>query len=348
LGFGHAMFNSGPISAPIATGDVLHVLASQLAPVKIANAESIVGALRQDRHSGILGVLGESAPLTPVEVTVRQFGEGDQILSSRNLHYEVFQNEKWTPQLLMLALYNSMFGVNEFAEEATFRLNAKLEFAGDHELEFRTMQTVSNNPAPTPLLVAGSVANRLQRVFMNARDTPSMERVEAVIDLLPQRRAATIEQVWLERRRVRPGEMLKGKVIVQPYRGSLVERDFQLKVPAGAPRGRLTLMASEASLWNQRREQAAQRNRTMSLPETVSLLNEELSNDQVYIALLDQTPTAHLDGAALPNIPLTALNVMRPSAQGRLGVEMQSPVAETSLALDAVVSGAQSISVTLE
>lgn len=348
LGFGHAMFNSGPISAPIATGDVLHVLASQLAPVKIANAKAIVGALRQDRHSGILGVLGESAPLTPVDVTVRQFGDSDEVLSSKQLHYEVFQNEKWTPQMLMLALFNSMFGMNEFSEEATFRLDAKLELAGEHEVELRTMRTVSSSPAPTPLLVAGTLAGRVQRIFSNVRETPSIERIQATIDLLPRRRTATIEQVWLERRRARPGDTLQGKVILQPYRGSPFEREFQLKIPNGAPKGRLTLMVSEPGVWNQKRERAAERSRALTLPETVSWLNGELSNDQLYVALLDQAPTAHLDGAALPSVPLTALNVMRPSTQGRLALEMQSPVAETALQLDAIVSGAQSISVTLE
>ena len=348
LGFGHAMFNSGPISAPIATGDVLHVLASQLAPVKIANATSIVGALRQDRHSGILGVMGETAQLTPVDVTVRQFGDGNQVVSSKALHYEVFQNEKLTPQLLMLAVYNSMFGVNEFAEEATFRLDAKLAFAGGQELSFRTMRTVSNNPAPAPLLVAASLASRVQRVFTNVREIPNMERVHAVIDLLPERRTAAIEQVWLERRRYQPGDMLRGKVIVQPYRGAPVERDFELPIPAGAPKGRLTLMVSEAAVLNQKRDRANQRNRSMSVPETVSLLNSELSNDQVYVALLNRTPTAHLNGNTLPNVPLTSLNVMRTAAQGRLALEPQSAVAETSIAIDAVVSGAQSVSVTLE
>ncbi|MEZ5364811.1 MAG: hypothetical protein R2748_21355 [Bryobacterales bacterium] len=273
LGFGHAMFNSGPISAPIATGDVLHVLASQLAPVKIANAKAIVGALRQDRHSGILGVLGESAPLTPVDVTVRQFGDADEVLSSKKLHYEVFQNEKWTPQMLMLALFNSMFGVNEFSEEATFRLDAKLELAGEHEVELRTMRTNSNNPAPTPLLVAGSLAGRVQRIFSNVRETPSIQRIQATIDLLPRRRTATIEQVWLERRRARPGDTLEGKVILQPYRGSPFEKEFQLKIPNGAPKGRLMLMVSEPGVWNQKRERAAERSRALTLPETVSWLN---------------------------------------------------------------------------
>ncbi len=349
LGFGHAMFNSGPISTPIATGDVLHVLASQLSPVKIANATAIVGALRQDRHSGILGVLGESAAMTPVEVTIRRMGAGDEVISSKQFRYDVLRNEKLTPQLLMLAVYNSMLGVNELAEETTFRLDAKLDFGGGQRLDFRTMRTgVANSPAPTPLLVAGSLASRVQRVFTNARETPIMERVEAVIDLLPERRSAKIEQVWLERRRVRAGETVRGKVILQPYRGSAFERDFALEIPAGAPKGVLTLTATEAGVLNQKRERANQRSRAMSIPETVSMLNRELRNDHVYVALLSRAPTAHLDGAALPNVPLTALNVMRSSAQGRLALELQSPLAETSLPLDAVVSGTQSAPLTLE
>ena len=46
------------------------------------------------------------------------------------------------------------------------------------------MRTVSNNPAPAPLLVAASLASRVQRVFTNVREIPNMERVHAVIDLL--------------------------------------------------------------------------------------------------------------------------------------------------------------------
>ena len=144
LAFGHPMFNSGRLEAPIATADVVLVLASQLNPVKMANADSIVGALRQDRHSGILGVLGESAPMTPVHVNVRTYGDNDNVLTTKQLTYNVIQNEKLTPQLVVLALYNSMFGMNEFAEESTFRLNAKVDFEGDHDFEFRTM--LSDSP----------------------------------------------------------------------------------------------------------------------------------------------------------------------------------------------------------
>ena len=348
LGFGHPMFNSGPISAPIATAEVIHVLASQLNPVKIANASSIVGALRQDRHSGILGALGETAEMIPAEIRVRSFDDEEAVISTKDLRFQILQNEKWTPQLLMMALFNSMFGMNDFAEEATFRLDAKFNVEGAEELSFRTMQTVTGAPLPAPLLLAGSVASRLNRLFTNTRETPRIENMNVEIDLLPKRRVASIEQVWLDSRRARPGQEIGGKVIVQPYRGKREERDFRIRIPDSAPKGRLVLMVSDSSAYNRRRQAAAARNRSLSLPETVSLLNQERANDRIYIALTDRAVSASLDDRSLPNAPLTALNVMRPSAQGRLQLELGAPLAETSIALDSIVQGSRALALEIQ
>jgi hypothetical protein len=70
LGFGHSFFNLGPVSMPMSKGEVLMVLSSAFQPNKFANATEVVGALRQDRHSGIMGVLGEEARMVPVSVKV--------------------------------------------------------------------------------------------------------------------------------------------------------------------------------------------------------------------------------------------------------------------------------------
>ena len=61
LAFGHGFLNLGPVSMPMSGAEVVHVLSSAYQPNKFANATEIAGALRQDRHSGILGVLGEAA-----------------------------------------------------------------------------------------------------------------------------------------------------------------------------------------------------------------------------------------------------------------------------------------------
>ena len=66
LAFGHPFFNLGPVNMPMSKGEVVMVLASAFQPNKMANATEIVGALHQDRHSGIMGVLGEKSEMIPV------------------------------------------------------------------------------------------------------------------------------------------------------------------------------------------------------------------------------------------------------------------------------------------
>ena len=66
LACGHSFFNLGPVDMPMAKADVLMTLASAFQPNKIGNATDIVGALKQDRHSAIMGELGATADMVPV------------------------------------------------------------------------------------------------------------------------------------------------------------------------------------------------------------------------------------------------------------------------------------------
>src|SRR5260370_341533 len=69
LAFRHPFFNLGPVNMPMSRGEVLMVLSSQFQPNKIANATEIVGELTQDRHSGIMGILGQQSEMIPVSFT---------------------------------------------------------------------------------------------------------------------------------------------------------------------------------------------------------------------------------------------------------------------------------------
>jgi len=348
LGFGHAMFNSGPIEAPIATGEVIHVLASEFSPVKIANASAIVGALRQDRHSGIMGVLGETVDMAPMSVRIRTLDRDDEVTAEKEFRFQVFRNEKWTPQLVMMALFNSLFGVNDFAEETTYRLNAKIGFDGGHQLAVSTLQSTPEQPIPAPLLLAASVAGRMRQVFANTSETARVSAVDVEIDLLAERRTAVIEGIWVDRRRARPGDLLTGRATIVPFRGDRFEKEFQIRIPETASKGRLNLVVSDSSLPNRKRQLAAQRLKSMSLPLAVSLLNQENRNDRIYVSLTDRSPTAHVGDRSMPNLPLTSLAVMRPSASGRLALELGSPLAQTSIEVGSLVTGTRTLSIAIE
>ena len=338
LAFGHAMLNMGPIEMPMAGADVLTVLASQFQPVKVANSAEIVGALRQDRHSGIMGVLGETADMIPVNIKVRTLDAEDSVIKEKQLHYNVFQNQRWTPPLMVFTIYNSMFGLNDFAQESTFRLKGDIQL-GEHRIALDTMRAASDAPIPAPLALAGWVGDKFRRLLSNIGEMPSFDGVDLTIELLPERRLLIVEQASLEKREVQAGEEVAGKVFLRPYRGQRIMRPFRLRVPASAQRGTLRLLVSDAQTLNRGKNLAMKRNRLLTLPDTVSALNQERSNSHLYISLLQRQATAYFDDKTLPNIPLSVLNVMRKSANRRLLSEAQSPLVQTSIPFDSIVSG---------
>ena len=183
-----------------------------------------------------MGMLGETAPMVPLAVTVRRFGENNQILNEKQIHCNVFQNYRWTPPLVVFALFNSMFGLNDFAEETTFRLSGEIDFGGDNQVALETMRTSTQTPIPAPMMLAGWVGNKVQRVLTTTGDTPKVEGIQVTIDLLPKMRLAVVEQAWIEKTEVRPGDELEGKVFLRPYRGDRIEKPFRVKIPTARPR----------------------------------------------------------------------------------------------------------------
>jgi hypothetical protein len=216
LAFGHPFFNIGPVDMPMSKGEVLMVLSSQYQPNKIANATEIVGALHQDRHSGIMGVLGDEAPMAPVTVTVRSMGENNTVRASKTYHFNVFQQQKWTPYLMMMTLYNSLTGINEAVDEATYRLTGTANLTDGGKLDLSTMQASNDSPMPAPMMVASWWGDKFNRLFNNAVHVPTMKDAEVTVELLPERRMVTIENAWTPNSDVRAGDDIPVKVFLRP------------------------------------------------------------------------------------------------------------------------------------
>ena len=350
LAFGHSFFNLGPVDMPMSKGEVLMTLGSAFQPNKIANATEIVGALHQDRHSGIMGILGQEAPMVPVTVKVRAFDSNEHVKSERDLHFNVFEHQKWTPYLMMMTLYNSLSEMNVFMDDATYRLNGTVDLANHSSLNLTTMTTTAEGPMPAPMQLAGWWGDKFNRLFQNAVKTPELEGVAVSIDVLPERRVATIENAWIASTDVRPGDEVPVKVFLRPYRGERIERDFNIKIPAGLAKGDHRLMLSDADSVNRMQSLAGATNRYLDLPETVSLINQERSNNKLYVSLLESAPTAYYDDKTLPSLPSSVLNVMQTGrASSRpLVTAPESASEQMSLPFDYVISGSYSLKVTVK
>ena len=333
LAFGHPFLNLGPVAMPMARSEVLMTLASSFQPNKIGNAVEIVGAMRQDRHSGVMGVLGEQAAMIPCRLKVRTFGEDDSIRKEKDLQFQVFVQQKWTPFLMMVTLFNAISGLNDFAEESTYRISGQVEMEGDQKISLANMFAPAETPIPVPIVMAGWWGDKFNKLFHNTVQTPKLKSVNMTLDLLPQRRMATIQNAWVESGDVEPGSEVAVKVFLRPYRGGRIERDVRIQIPAGFPKGDHRILLSDAETLNRMQSAAGMASRFMDLPETVSLINQERTNNRLYVSLVQARPTVYHEDKTMPSLPGSVANVMQ---NGRTGNRAFLTAPETAIEQQAI------------
>ena len=349
LACGHSFFNLGPVDMPMAKGEVLMTLASQFQPNKFGNATEIVGALHQDRHSAIMGVMGATADMVPVTLKVRSFDDSNNVRKEKDFHFSVFVQQKWTPYLMMLTLFNSISGLNDFADEATYRMSGNVELDGHEKLSLSTMLAPTEAPVPAPMLLAGWWGDKFNRLFLNSVRTPKLKSVEATIDLLPDRRIATIENAWVPNAEVEAGSTVPVKVFLRPYRGDRIEREFNLKIPSGLAKGEHRILLSDADTLNHM-QSLANANRFIDIPQQVSLLNQERTNNKLYISLIEPRPTVYFEDKSLPSLPASVINVMQTgrTASRHFASSPESAVEQGNIPFDLAINGAYTLKITVK
>jgi hypothetical protein len=349
LAFGHPFFSLGPVDMPMAKSEILMVLASAYQPTKFGNATEVVGALHQDRFSGIMGELGAEAPTIPVHVKIRTLGAKMEVVKERDLHFDVFVHQKWTPTLMMMTLSNSLSQMNEYADEMTYRMSGKVDLTGGANINLATMFTGSDAPLPPTMMLATWWGDKFNRLYLNPVDIPKLRGVDATVDVLPDRRAAAIDSAWTPMTEVDAGSEIPVKVFLRPYRGERIERSLTVKIPAGLSKGEHRILFSDAETLNRLQTSAAANNRYLDIPETVSLLNQERQNNRLYVSLVEPRATYYSDDKTLPALPASVLNVYqteRTSNRSLVGIP-ETAQEQQSVMFDQVVNGSYSLRITV-
>jgi len=179
---------------------------------------------------------------------------------------------------------------------------------------------------------------------------PKLKSVEISVDLLPERRSATIESAWTPTTEVEAGAEIPVKVYLRPYRGDLIEKSFNVKIPNGMPKGDHRILLCDADTMNRLPHAAANGNRYMDIPETVSLINQERDNNQLFVSLLESRPTYYSDDKTLPELPASVLNVLQTERTSSRAMIATTESAHEQLAIpfDQVVSGSYSLRITVK
>jgi hypothetical protein len=344
LACGHPLLQFGSVDLPMNKAQVLATLPSPLNAFKIVNTTERAGVFVQDRHTGILGVLGKQPEMIPVTLTIHGGG------NTKEFHYEVLNNPRLSPVAIMATVFNALHGVNEYGEEITYRLNASINVKGFPEVALRNMFTPGENGQPAAMAAALSLGERFGRIYDNPYSAPAVNSVKLDFNLVRERRWARLESARTDVTEARPGDQIIVETVLAPYRGERVVRQIAVKIPTSASKGNLRILVSDGDTLDRMNRTNPAFGRKLDLASTIALLNKEHANNRLYVSLLEADPEARVADKVMPTLPISVMNVM----DGMRGnqemiVSGESNVDETATpSLDYVVSGVQLLTVTIK
>jgi SpoIVB peptidase S55 len=340
LACGHPLTQYGMVDMPMTKANVIATLASPLNAFKIVNTTEPVGAFVQDRKTGIMGLFSREPQMIPVTLNIH----GPS--GPKEFHYEVLNNAKLTPLMMMATVYNALMGMNQYGEETTYRMNGRIHVNGYPDVRLTNMFSPTDGQ-PTAFAVASALGDHFGRIYGNPFQAPTVGGVALDFDLERDRHSAVLENARTDVTEARPGDEITVEAVLRPYRGDRIVRRIPVRVPTSVPKGNLRILISDAETLDRARHTNTARG--LDLSSTIELLNKEHLNDHLYVSLLEQNPQATVEDKVMPDVPLSVMNVMdgmRSTQQ--MVVFNESAVHESSTPVGYVVAGSQVISLTIK
>jgi len=344
LACGHPVFGFGSVSIPLSRAHVVTTLASAMASTKIVATGGTIGTLTQDRLTAVMGKLGAGPPMIPLDVTLTTPA------FEKQFHFEVIESPQMTPLLVAVSAFNGIVSNPAYGEGSTLQLDGSIELENHTPVRLENLFAPMDIPVPSGVLVATAVQASFARIYSNPYELPRVKRVQLHVTSLRERRSAMIENAWVEKSEVEPGESVAVKVLLRPYRGEPFIQEIPVTIPPQAARGTLQLVVSDADSLNRNVQFfAAAQAQLPGLEELIKLINRERRNDRLYASLLQPTPTLLVEDKEMPNAPLSQINVLdqRPNLGGAR-LLYQSKAGEWSVEMHQVISGERILPLTVK
>ena len=337
LGFGHPMMGIGRSAWGMAPAEIVTTIPSYYMPYKLSNTGPVVGAIVQDRVSGISGVIGATPAMAPYHI--ERIHEG-QALPALNGAFSTEQT--MTPLLADSAVAGAVAQVNQAGRTLFLRATGSLQLQGLPALRLDGVYSGEDLETTQALL---SLLEPLRLLYAQDWVHPVATGLDLKLETAEQLRSWTVEDARLDARVYDPGAAVALTVLVRERYGKLEERHFAFNLPAGlkAGTGAVRLRVADGETL----DHAALARAIPAFDDAAQLidfLNRHRRQDALYVQLVTEAPGQVVADRELPALPPSVLGVMGNDNRGEEAVALHEQVwYETSAALPGVVSGEETL-----
>jgi hypothetical protein len=296
--FGHPFLDMGEVSFPMAKSEVVTVLPNLASSFKFANTGAIVGAFKQDRANGIMGTVGKNADMIPIDLTVDGSGP------VKNYHVNIVRHSQLSPLILAMAADSVVANAQRAAGERTVMLESEIKLKGFSQpivLHEGWAGAQARQAIPQYLaIVAGYLMSNefrqadIESVKLHLRHDDGLKiakLLEASVDTPPTGRIV-------------PGDNVKVRVVLKPFRGEPFTETFDVKIPDNQAPGPAYLLLGSGSLMNQIDFSLVPPD-PRTLEQVLAVLARLRPSTDLTLGLYSQSDGAVTAGVYLPDLPPT-------------------------------------------
>jgi hypothetical protein len=347
LAFGHPFLRRGTTEMPFAAARVIVTVPSLEDSFKMTTpwGESI-GVLHQDRLTAIAGQIGEPAKMIPVKLSVDSAGT-----PTRSLSFEIFRDPLWAPLVLEIAMAGSMVNALDFSMPASVSMEAVLKFEGYPDFRFSNLFSGEGAPLTVQQTAARYLTSMFAVLYGNRFELPRVRGLEVSIRQQPSYQFTAIEDLWLSRSSVAPGEEVTARVFLRPHRGERTYRDFVLRVPASQPEGRVSIIAGggQALLKHEQKLLQVRLTQAETLEQMMEVLEDLPRFDNLYVRLTRSSEGGVLKERVAPALPPSVMRILRSSeVRGDFTPYRQETLSEERVTLEGTVFGGRRLTLRVE
>ena len=334
--FGHPFLSLGAADMPLTETSVVTVIANVNNSFKLSVPGQMMGAISQDRASGVFGQLGRAPKMIPVKINLHTSRDRTETFS-----YEIANDSFLTPILLNITVFNTITSSERVLGDSTISIKGQIKINGQEDVSVDRRFSANNSA----MMAAGSVAAPIGALLNSGFDDVQIAGVTLDISSTDTKNAGTLDRIALDRTEVRRGEKIEIQAYVRTEAGKQFVQRIPVQIPEDATPGQLLVFVGDGNALQE--GSAAKAFVPQDLGQLVRAMNKVKKSDRLYVKLFRITPGAVIGTDELPNLPpsvVATLNSDRTS--GGYTPTVLSPVYEMELPrADFVISGQQLIGI---
>jgi hypothetical protein len=302
--FGHPFLSIGYTDMPLNKGAVLAVIPSLMSSQKVSATTEWIGSIRQDRSTGIMGVLGERPRLIPVRLRLQTSRN-----ETKEFNYEIVNDSFLTPFLMAFSVHSAILSSERSIGGQTLQVRCQISLKNQPDVNF---ENSVSDMASSPALAALSAAAPVNFLLNSGFEDMSLERINLEISAIEQTREATLEKIWQDKLELRAGEEVNLTVFLRKQNGEVFSEKYPVKIPTDISPGPLKIVIADGrSLTKSDAESEMGEFVPDNLKQLIRAINNIKKNDRLYIRMFRDQPGAVIGGEGLPDLPPSLLALYR-------------------------------------